>query len=58
MSKYFIIKEDKKLAEIMKILLEEGYCTFNDNGLIQYTFKRRPDISRIYGKAKTILELI
>lgn len=58
MSKYFIL-EDKKLAEVMQILLEEGYCTFSDNdGVERYTFKRRSDINRIYGKAKTILELI
>ena len=57
MSKYFIVK-DKREAEIMQILLEQRYFIFNDNGIIQYTFKRVPNIQNIYGKAKTILEKI
>ena len=57
MSKYFIVK-DKREAEIMQILLEQRYFVFNDDGIIQYTFKRVPNIQNIYGKTKTILEKI
>ena len=57
MSKYFIVK-DKREAEIMQILLEQRYFEFDDDGIIQNTFKRVPNIQNIYGKTKTILERI
>lgn len=57
MSKYFIV-ENYNIAEIMRMFLEEGYCTFNDkDGETRYTFKRTKDINKIYGKAIAINNL-
>lgn len=56
MSKYFVV-ENFKIAEIMRMLLEESYCTFEQDGKTKYTFKRTKNINVVYGKAKTIMEL-
>lgn len=56
-NKYFVVNE-LKLAKVMQILLSQRYFEFNEDGKINYTFRRTDNIIKIYGQAKTILEII
>ena len=57
MSKY-LVDDDVRVADIMSVMLNERYYKFYNAKLGHdvYTFIKRKDINRAYGKAKTIVE--
>lgn len=55
-SKYFILNENEKaVADVMGIMLNQKYFTMNYKEGKRYSFIRVDGIDKIYGKAKGII---